>query len=329
MSGKRSDKWEGGFKARILGTGSYLPETRLSDEEIVRRWNLGDDEGLEELTRFLGRISDRREAREESCMEMLRKAALSVLEDASVSARDLDAIVVSAESPDDPPEPDMACYVHGKIGADEDRCFAYDTGMCCVGWIKGIYDALLYIDRGAENVLVLAGFRAGNTKCLDPKQRLVFGDGAGGVLIGRSDHENFERIGLFTSGKHYDKITLTPERGFDMANVFAFRRILGEKIKKLESFLEGVDRESIDKVLIHKPSNPVYALSLRLLGFPEEKILQSYDRYGSTGPVELPIALHEAVKRGAGEEGRVQRGDELLCFTYGAGVVGGAALLKF
>jgi len=323
------------LKAKIISTGSYLPEYILSDEEIIRRYNL--DISPKVLHRLFP-VSERREARDESCSDMLAKAALNVLENAclngfNVSPGDLDSIRVSI-TPGDYLEPSTASVVQDKIGA---RCYAYDVKMSCAGWLAGTYDSLGDLATGAKYTLVLAGMRTGNMRIREPRNRAIFGDGAGGFLLGNSENGNIKVIKLWTFGEFARDIVLPHQETVDSERRETFYMADGTKLYdilrktlpelELEKVFDGIDRDSIDHLIVHKPSPRIHRgveKYLQSLGFPRTKIVQNFDRYGNTVSADLPIALDEGIK-----QKRIKRGDRILLFSYGAGISAGAAIIDY
>jgi len=319
--------------ARIAATGSYLPERVVTNHEIP---------GLEEtngaVERLLGAVERRAAGEDETCSDLIVKAARRVLEAAEASPSDLDQIIVSA-TPGDYFEPCTASVVQHKLGA---QCAAVDIGMSCVGWLAGLDYALKSVACGAKKVLVMAGTVVSKGPAFyNPMHRAIFGDGAGGALLERCEGPgHFLAGGLWTDGQYHDMITMphlasvptgrVPEeyRGsFFMGDARIIHQALKDNLPPgLEQTLAlaGVAREDLDVAFIHQPSKPLFELAVRASKVPREKLVEDYARYGNTISAELPISLDENVK-----SGRIKRGDTILKISFGAGFSGGIVLYRF
>jgi 3-oxoacyl-[acyl-carrier-protein] synthase-3 len=319
--------------ARIAATGSYLPERVVTNHEIP---------GLEEtngaVERLLGAVERRAASDEETCSDLIVKAARRVLESAEVSPLDLDRLIVSA-TPGDYFEPCTAAVVQHKLGA---RCAAIDIGMSCVGWLAGMDYALRCIATGAEKVLVMAGTVVSKGPAFfNPMHRAIFGDGAGGVLVERCEEPgHFLAGGLWTDGQYHDMIVMphkasvptvrVPENyhgSFFMGDARVIHQALRDNLPQgLEEALQhaGLARDDLDVAFIHQPSKPLFELAVRASKVPREKLVEDYSRYGNTISAELPISLDENVR-----SGRIKRGDTVLKISFGAGFSGGLLLYKY
>jgi 3-oxoacyl-[acyl-carrier-protein] synthase-3 len=318
--------------ARIAGTGSYLPERIVGNHDIP---------GLEEtngaVERLLGAVERRAVLGEETCSDIIVKAARRVLESAECLPQDLDRLIVSA-TPGDYFEPCTASVVQHKLGA---QCAAVDVGMSCVGWVAGLDYALRCLATGDKKILVMAGtIVSKGTAFFNPMHRAIFGDGAGGVLLERSEPGHFLAGALWTDGQYHDMITMphlasvptarVPEDyhgSFFMGDARIIHKVLRETLPAgIEQVFAaaGVTREDIDLAFIHQPSKPLFEVAFKASGMAREKVVEDYHLYGNTISAELPISLDEQVK-----SGRIKRGDIILKITFGAGFSGGVMIYKY
>ncbi len=318
--------------ARIVATGSYLPERIVNNHDI---------EGLEKsngaVERLLGAVERRAAGEVETCSDIIVEAARKVLQNAEVSPLDLDRIIVSA-TPGDYVEPSTASVVQHKLGA---ICPAIDIRMSCVGWVAGVDYALRCLATGEERILVMAGtIVSRGTPFLNPMHRAIFGDGAGGALIEKSDKPHFLAGSLWTDGQYHDMITMpntvsvsTDRVPQDYHGSFYMgeRRIIKKALRDnlpqgVEAVLgtAGLTRDDIDICFIHQPSRPLYEVAVEAVGIEREKLVEDYELYGNTISAELPISLDENIR-----SGRVKRGDTILKVTYGAGFSGGLIAYTF
>jgi 3-oxoacyl-[acyl-carrier-protein] synthase-3 len=318
--------------ARIVGTGSFLPEKVLTNHDLP-----GLEKSNGAVERLLGAVERRAAAEQETCSDMIVVAANRILEDAGMTALDVDRIIVSA-TPGDYVEPSTASVVQYKLGA---KCPSIDIGMSCVGWLAGLDYALRCIATGEHRILVLAGtIVSRGTPFFNPMHRAIFGDGAAGVLIEKSDQHNFLSGAMWTDGQYHEMITMPnhisvpteniPEEyhgSFHMGDGRVIQKALRDNLPLgVENVLAdaGITRDDIDVCFIHQPSMPLYKVAVKAVGVAEDKLVEDYAQYGNTISAELPISLDENVK-----SGRVKRGDTILKVTYGAGFSGGIMLYKF
>lgn len=318
--------------ARIVGTGSYLPE------RIVRNHDI---EGLEKtngaVERLLGAVERRAVADDQICSDIITEAARKVLEASEVSALDLDRIIVSA-TPGDYFEPCTASVVQHKLGAS---CPAIDVSMSCVGWVAGMDYALRCLATGEKRILVMAGtIVSRGTAFYNPMHRAIFGDGAAGVLVEAGGKPHFRAGMLFTAGQYHEVIMMPNELTIHSPNIPAEykgsfymgeRRIINQALRNnlrlgFHAVLEasGLTPKDIDVAFIHQPSKPLYEEAVKAVGLPREKLIEDYARYGNTISAELPISLDENVRNG-----RIKRGDTILKITFGAGFSGGLLIYEF
>ncbi len=319
--------------ARIAATGSYLPARVVGNHDIP---------GLEEtngaVERLLGAVERRAAGVDETCSDIIVQAARRVLEAAETAPTDLDRLIVSA-TPGDYFEPCTAAVVQYKLGA---RCASIDVGMSCVGWVAGLDYALRCIATGDRKVLVMAGtIVSKGTAFFNPMHRAIFGDGAGGVLLERTDGPGqFLAGALWTDGQYHDMITMphlasvptarVPEdyRGsFYMGDARIIHQALKDNLPPgLEAVFQtaGLTREDIDVAFVHQPSKPLFEAAVKASGVPREKLVEDYHLYGNTISAELPISLDENVRNG-----RIKRGDTVLKITFGAGFSGGLVLYRY
>jgi len=329
------------FKARLISRGSYVPEKVLTNEEIIGRCNEFNSNPTaltpKKIEEVIGAV-ERRDAREDqACSDLVVEAAKNVLEAADVKAGKLDRIFVSS-TPGDFFEPSTASVVQYKLGA---RCPAIDIRASCVGWVAGLDYAFHRVDRGEDKlILVVAGTKIGKLAVENPFHRSIFGDGAGGALVGASDKENVRATHFWTGGQYYAVITLPHEHSvhpadipteyegrFYMGGREAIFRALREYFPEfLDTLFEraGCTRDDVDHAFLHQASGPIFDETIRLAGIPEEKVNRDYREYGNTISAELPISLDDAVRRGT-----VARGDRLLLVTYGAGFTCGGVVFDY
>jgi 3-oxoacyl-[acyl-carrier-protein] synthase-3 len=322
------------MNARIVATGSFLPERVVTNSEIP---GLEAADGY--IRRLLGAVERRAAADTETCSDLIAHAARHILADAHCSPLDLDRIIVST-TPGDFIEPSTACIVQAKIGA---RCPAIDIGSSCVGWVAGMDYAIKCLAAGEKRILVMAGTVVSllqGAAFQNPMHRAIFGDGAGGALVEADPTGGFLAWRLWTDGRYYDVINLPHQYSSHPEQIPAeykghffmgLRETMFEVLRtNIASVVEGalaeagLSRDAIDIAFIHQPSKPIFEMAVKTLGIPRARVVEDYARYGNTISAELPISFDENVRNG-----RVKRGDKVLMVTYGAGFSGGVLVFEY
>jgi 3-oxoacyl-[acyl-carrier-protein] synthase-3 len=324
------------MKSRILGTGAYLPSRVMTNADL-ERLVATSNEWIVERTG----IRERRIAAPgEACSDLAIIAAERALEASGIAARDLDMILL-ATCTGDAPLPSTACLVQHRLGAV--RAAACDLSAACCGFVYALSVADAYVRSGMRYVLVIG---SEVMSCLmdwsDRSTCILFGDGAGAVVVGPGD----ERHGILSTHLHSDgnlsELIWVPGGG---SRLPVSEKMLSEgmqylKMKGNETFkvavrtLEDVAREalaanglSIDDVALYIPHQAnvriINAIAERL-ELPMDKVVLNLDRYGNTSAASIPIALDEVVRGG-----RVKRGDLILMEAFGGGLTWASAVLRW
>jgi 3-oxoacyl-[acyl-carrier-protein] synthase-3 len=325
-------------KTSILGTGSYLPERVIRNdyfEKIVET----SDQWITERTG----IKERRMIRPGQPLSHLAvPAAMRALDMAGVHPDELDLIVVGTVSAD-MITPSAACIIQHKIGAH--KATAFDVNAACPGFIYALTVAQKFIKDGSHDLaLVIGGEVISNH--LDFSDRatcVLFGDGAGAVVLGPGNGEESEVLSssLGSNGSLWGLLNV-PGGGslhppsVEMVNLgLHYIKMKGNEVFKyaVKAMVEGaqrvmedagVDSEGVDWLIPHQANLRIMQVVGNRLGFPTEKIIITVNKYGNTSAASIPIALDEAVR-----EGRIKRGDTVLMVSFGAGFTWGGLLVRF
>ncbi|MBD2862712.1 ketoacyl-ACP synthase III [Paenibacillus sp. IB182363] len=319
----------------ILGTGMYVPERVLTNKELEQMVETND----EWIVSRTG-ISERRiAAKEQASSDLAYEAALEALGNAGLSAEELDLIIVATVTPD-MSFPSTACVLQSRLGAK--NAAAFDLSAACSGFIYGLANASGLISSGMyKNALVIgAECLSRITDYTDRNTCILFGDGAGAVVIGQvPEGRGFQSFVLGADGSggellkaraggSRDPITrevLDEKRQFIyMAGkeVFKFAvKIMGSAAE--EALVKaGIDKSEIDLLIPHQANIRIIQSALERLELPEEKCVVNINRYGNVSAASIPIALAEAAR-----ENRINPGDKLLFVGFGGGLTWGASVL--
>lgn len=309
-----------GQRVGILGTGSYVPERVLSNKDLEQMVDTND----EWIVTRTG-IRERRIAAEgETTTDLAVRAARAALESSGVSPDDIDLVIVASIT-GDRPFPSTACQVQERLGLPKSA--AFDLQAACSGFIYALSVAHLHIASGlSRHALIIGAERLSSiTDYTDRNTCVLFGDGAGAVVLGPVEEERgFRSFELGADGSGGDLLTLNDKGCIAMngREVFKFAvRIMGSAA---EQALEkaGMSKADIDLLVPHQANVRIIDAALERLELPADKCMVNLDRYGNVSAASIPLALDEAVKGG-----RVKPGDCVVLVGFGGGLTWGASVL--
>lgn len=320
--------------ARIAGTGSYLPEKVLTNEDLTKFVDTSD----EWIAARTG-IRERHVAAEgETTSDLAFHAATRALEAAGITAQEVDLIVVGTTTPD-LIFPSTACLLQHRLGAA--GCPAFDVNAACSGFIYALTVADKFIRSGAAKTVLVVGAET-LTRMLDWSDRatcVLFGDGAGAVVL-KADTET----GILSTHMHADgakkellwnpvgvSVGFKPEEhNAGVRVLMTGNEVFKHAVKALDSVVEealeanGLDRHEIDWLIPHQANLRIIEATAKRLDMPMDRVVVTVDRHGNTSSGSVPLALDEAVRAG-----KVQRGQLLLLEAFGGGFTWGSALLRY
>ena len=316
--------------ARVIGTGSYLPEKVVTNDDLARTVDTSD-----EWIRTRTGIRSRHVAAEgELASDLALPAAQRALDAAGVNPADIDLIIVATTTPDII-FPSTACILQSKLGIA--GCPAFDVQAVCSGFVYALTIADLFIRSGQARHVLVVGAEV-YSRILDWNDRgtcVLFGDGAGAVVVAASDKPGIIATKLHADGSHKDmlcvpgsvnggKVTGSPFVQMDGGSVFKFAvRVFEEGANEvLEA--AGLKVSDLDWFIPHQANIRIMEATVRKLGLPKEKLIATVHHHGNTSAASIPLALDEAVK-----DGRVLPGQTLLLQGVGGGFTWGAVLLRW
>ena len=320
--------------ARIAGTGSYLPEKVLTNDDLAKFVDTSD----EWIAARTG-IRERHVAAEgETTGDLAYHASVRALKAAGVEPSELDLIVLGTTTPD-LVFPSTACLVQHRLGAN--GCPAFDVNAACSGFIYALTVADKFIRSGAARTVLVIGSET-LTRMVDWKDRttcVLFGDGAGAVVL-KADSDT----GILSTHMHADGskkellwnpvgVSVGFKPGEENAGVrinMSGNDVFKHAVKALDSVVEealdanGLDRHDIDWLIPHQANLRIIEATAKRLDMPMERVVVTVDKHGNTSSGSVPLALDEAVR-----SGKVQRGQLLLLEAFGGGFTWGSALLRY
>lgn len=316
--------------SRIIGTGSYLPEKILTNHDLERMVDTSD-----EWIRTRTGITQRHIAADnEMASDLALNASRKAMEAAGVTAGEIDLIIVATTTPD-MIFPSTACILQDKLGVND--CPAFDVQAVCSGFIYALATADLFIRAGKCRAALVVGTEI-YSRILDWTDRstcVLFGDGAGAVVLTQGDRPGILSSHLHADGSH-SKILAAPGslcggkvqgKPFVMMEgntVFKFAvKVLEEVV--YEALAENTLQVSdIDWLIPHQANIRIILSTAKKLGMPMEKVVATLDRHGNTSAASVPLALDIAVR-----DGRIKSGQHVVLEGVGGGFTWGAVLLRW
>lgn len=316
--------------SRILGTGSYLPEKILTNQDLEKIVDTSD----EWIVSRSGIKSRHIASDTDSTAGLAVNAARKAIESAGVDAQQIDMVIVGTASSDDS-FPSTASIVQHELGLR--KIAAFDISAACAGFNHGISIADQYIKTGfAKHVLVIGCEML--SRAVDWTDRttcVLFGDGAGAVVLGVSDEPGIYSTHLHCDGSQHD-ILYAPnllvqreskETPFvKMQGREVFRHAVTRLGELVDETLEANNftKADIDWLVPHQANIRIIQATAKKLNMPMEKVIVTLDKQGNTSAASIPLALDIAIS-----DGRIKRGDLILLESFGGGLVWGSALIRY
>jgi 3-oxoacyl-[acyl-carrier-protein] synthase-3 len=321
----------------IVGTGSYLPEKILTNADLSRIVDTTD----EWITTRTGIKERRVAAKDEQTSDMATKAALKAMEQAKVSAKDIDLILVATATPD-MLFPATACFVQKKIGASNAACL--DISAACAGFLFGIEIAQQFITSHTHNTVLVIGAEklTSITNWTDRNTCVLFGDGAGAaVLQHRGGAHGVISTHIGSDGQFSDilfmpgggsRCPITKENAdmnlatIHMSGKEVYKQAITAMLSASKKALEqaGLSIDDIACVIPHQANLRIIEAIADRLKIPLEKFYVNLDKYGNTSAAAVAIALDEANR-----SGRIKHGDYVLMVVFGGGLTWASTVVEW
>lgn len=320
--------------ARITGTGSYLPERRLTNDDLAaqlaERGIETSNEWIVERTGIQARhFADAHACSSDLALEASRKA----IEAAGITAQDIDLIIVATSTPD-MVFPSTACILQNKLGAN--GCPAFDVQAVCSGFVYALTVADSMIRSGAAQRALVVGAEV-FSRILNFNDRttcVLFGDGAGAVVLEASEQPGILACDLHADGKHVDILCVpghvsggevlgSPLLVMDGQAVFKMAVGVLEKAAHAVLAKAGKTEANIDWLVPHQANIRIMQSTARKLKLSMDKVIVTVDQHGNTSAASIPLALDHGVR-----SGQIQPGQTVMLEGVGGGFTWGAVLLN-
>ncbi|MSP66731.1 MAG: ketoacyl-ACP synthase III [Alphaproteobacteria bacterium] len=317
-----------------LGCGAYLPERRMTNDDIARIVDT-DDQWIVERTG----IRERRIAAVgERTSDLATRAAEAALAAAGIGASDLDLIVLATATPDDT-FPATATKVQAALGMR--RGAAFDVQAVCSGFVYAlaVADSMLRCGQAATALVIGAETFSRILDWTDRSTCVLFGDGAGALVLGVGEGQGDKRdrgvlsSHLHSDGRYHDLLYVDggPSSGAAVGHLrMAGRDVFKHAVTNLSAVVEealtanGLVLDEVDWLVPHQANRRILDSTARKIGIPAEKVIVTVDRHANTSAASIPLALAAGVA-----DGRIQRGHLLLLEAMGGGFTWGANLLRW
>ena len=314
--------------SRIAGTGSCLPKRVMTNHDFAARLDTSDA-WIRERT---GIASRHIAAESQGSSDLALHASNAALKAAGIDAGQIDLIVVATSTPDYI-FPSTACLLQAKLGIK--GCAAFDVQAVCSGFVYGLATADSFIKTGMAKKALVVGAEV-FSRILDWNDRgtcVLFGDGAGAVVLVSSDTPGVHASVLHADGSLVDmlsvpgnvcggKVTGSPFLQMNGQGVFKFAvRVLEESARETVA-AAGMALEDVDWLIPHQANVRILEATARKVGLPREKLVVTVDHHGNTSAASVPLALDEYVRKG-----KIKKGDVVLLQGVGGGFTWGSSLV--
>ena len=308
------------MNAGVLGVGKYVPEKIVTNHDLEKIVDT-NDEWIKSRTG----IEERRIAEDGmDTSDMAYEAAVRALKHADIKAEEIDMILVATVTPDQP-FPSVSCMLQERLGAK--KAAAMDISAACAGFMYGMVTAKQFIESGAYKHVLIVGVEK-LSKITDWKDRntaVLFGDGAGAVVMGRVSEGrgilSFELGADGTGAKHLYQDEYIIMNGREVFK-FAVRQMADSSVNVIEQ--AGLTKDDVDFLIPHQANIRIMEASRQRLELPEEKMSKTIKKYGNTSSSSIPIAMVEEL-----EAGKIKDDDVIVMVGFGGGLTWGAICLRW
>ena len=315
---------------KIIGTGGYLPENVVTNQQLAERVETSD-EWIFERTGIRSRCIV---AAHETAASMAEIAARQAIEAAQIEPNDIDLIIVATGTPDNV-YPSTACLLQHRLGVTGG--VAFDIQAACSGSIFALSIADQYIKSGAAKTVLIVGSEV-CSRIVDWTDRgtcILFGDGAGAMLLQASTEIGVLSTHIHSDGQYEDLLNCPNPQAMGDDESLGYIAMRGNEVFKVavntlgrivDETLEthNMDKSEIDWLVPHQANIRIIAATAKKLKMSMEQVVVTLETQGNTSSASVLLAFNEAVR-----DGRIQRGQTVLLEAFGAGFTWGSALVRY
>lgn len=317
------------LRSVILGTGSYLPEKRLTNDDLSQHLDTSHEWIMERTGICARHIA----AENELTSDMATIASKRALEAAGCRPQDIDIIILATSTPDHT-FPATSTRVQANLGIS--RGFAFDQAAACSGFVFALATADAYLKQGMAKTALVIGAET-MSRIVDWNDRstaVLFGDGAGAVVLQAQSDTDRGIIGnlLRTDGQGYDMLFVnggpssTQTTGtIQMQGREVFRNAvncLGEAVEEILK-IHNISQNEINWLIPHQANKRIIDATAKRLGLPDTRVIHTGADQANTSAASIPLALDKAIR-----DGRIKKNDLILCEAFGGGFAWGSNLIR-
>ena len=321
------------INSKIIGTGGYLPEKVVTNADLEKMVDTTD----EWITSRTGIKKRHLVVDGETTCDLAEKAAIDAMQAADISKDDIDLIIVATTTPDRI-FPSIACLLQDRL--DIHGCAAFDVQAVCTGFVYALGVADKFIKSGTHKTALVIGAET-MSRTVDWNDRstcVLFGDGAGAVVLQASDEPGILSTHLHADGKYKELLTV-PAGVSENPALFqsgeAYMQMKGNEVFKMAVNTLGrivdetlaannMDKTDIDWLVPHQANIRIINATAKKLSMSMDHVVVTVHEHGNTSAASVPLALNEAVR-----DGRIKRGETILLEAFGGGFTWGSALIKY
>jgi 3-oxoacyl-[acyl-carrier-protein] synthase-3 len=314
--------------SKIIGVGSYLPKNVLTNKDLEKSLDTTD----EWITSRTGIKERHIVGPNEHTTDLAFEAARNAINNASINAKEIDLIIVATTTPDKI-FPSTACNVQTKLGIK--NCPAFDVQAVCSGFIYALSIADKFIKtNSAKNILVIgADSMSKITDYTDRSNAILWGDGAGAVVLSASNEQGILSTHIHADGQHEELLHVPKinvgnkiQQTIEMKGSQVFKIAVSTLDKIVDEALiaNQLKKEDIDWLVPHQANIRILEATAKKLEMSMDKVIVTIDRHGNTSAASIPLALDDGIK-----SGKIKSGHLLLMEAFGGGFTWGSALIRY
>ena len=313
--------------SKITAVGGYLPLNILTNKDLEKLLDTSD----EWIVTMTGIKERHIIGLDETTSDMAYKASLDAIQSSKINPQEIDLIIIATTTPDKI-FPSTACSVQNKLGIGE--CPAFDIQAVCSGFIYALSIADKFISTGSKKNILVVGVDAMSkiTDYSDRSNAILWGDGAGAVIVSASDHPGIISTHIHSDGQYEsllhvprseniarkDTIEMQGNQVFKIA-VNTLDRIVDETLKA-----NNLKKSDIDWLVPHQANIRILEATAKKLDMSMDKVIVTIQKHGNTSAASIPLALNDGVK-----SGKIKQGETILMEAFGGGFTWGSALIKY
>jgi 3-oxoacyl-[acyl-carrier-protein] synthase-3 len=312
--------------SKIIGSGSYLPDRVLTNQDLEKIFDTTD----EWITTRTGIKQRHIIADDQVTSDMAYEASKMALQDANLVAQDIDLIILATTTPDKI-FPSTACTLQAKLGILE--CPAFDVQAVCSGFIYALSIAEKFIKTGASTTALIVGADAMSriTDYKDRSNAILWGDGAGAVILKKSNEPGILSTHIHAQGKYEDMLHV-PRRNDGESDTIEMQgnQVFKMAVNTLDAIVDQtldanqLKKSDIDWLVPHQANIRILDATAKKLSMSMDKVIVTIDKHGNTSAASIPLAFDEGVKAK-----KIKKGQIVLMEAFGGGFTWGSALIKY